>query len=138
MNKRTVKVDMQDLYQAFEFSSDEVEHYLDVETGAILMVMEGFADVEPEDIEFNPRYIEIPAQSSHEGYQEMVDFIDTVRDATMREKLEIAIDGPGAFSRFRNVLSRYPDVQERWDKFKEKRLKARIREWLDMHHITPA
>lgn len=76
------------------------------------------------------RYRPIPRQDSREGYEDMEDFISTLEDARLRELLETAIQGRGAFRRFKDTLQRYPKVQESWFAFQDKREKQRILEWL--------
>jgi len=44
--KKTLKIGLDELYDAMENSSYEVEYYLDLETGEILFVSEGMDDVE--------------------------------------------------------------------------------------------
>jgi hypothetical protein len=43
----------------------------------------------------------------------MVDFIPTVPSARLQGRLEEAIEGRGAFSRFRRVLEDIPDERKR-------------------------
>lgn len=80
---------------------------------------------------FNEDVIEIPKQDSQSGYQEMEDFIATVKDGHLREKLVIAIQGKGAFRRFKDTVARYPAEEERWFEFKRQQLHERIKEWLE-------
>jgi GrpB-like predicted nucleotidyltransferase (UPF0157 family) len=61
----------------------------------------------------------------------MVDFIATVEDEQVAELLEVAINGRGAFRRFKDVLARHPDERERWFRFKDERMEERALEWLD-------
>lgn len=80
--------------------------------------------------------ITIPSESSSEGYFDMQFFIDTVRNPRLRERLERAISGQGAFRYFKDVLLDYPAERERWFRFKQGRLQQRIFEWLEEHGIT--
>src|SRR5262245_47069654 len=48
------------------------------------------------------RYVAIPRSDSREGYQDMEAFIETVGNERLRENLEIAIRGKGAFRRFKD------------------------------------
>ncbi len=57
-------------------------------------------------------------------------FIETVQSARVQEVLTVAIDGRGAFGRFKNALLRYPDERERWFAFKQDRVRERVLEWL--------
>jgi hypothetical protein len=49
-----------------------------------------------------------------DGYWDMEDFIETVRDGDRADRLSITISGRGAFRRFKDVLGRWPGELERW------------------------
>ena len=81
--KKTLKIDLDELCSAMEDSSYEHEYYLDLETGEILFLSEYMDDEETEKlrdrIDDDPdRYERIPKAESHEGYEDMQDFIATV------------------------------------------------------------
>jgi hypothetical protein len=63
-------------------------------------------------------------------------FIATVEDDHLSELLEVAINGKGAFRRFKDVLLNYPEERERWFQFKDDRMKERALEWLDDIDVT--
>ena len=138
---RKVEIDLSELIDAFDNCRIGYEYYLDIITGEILHTSDEWMDTEEiekiyEQIEREPgRYLAIPSDSSREGYRDMEAFTDTVEDENLRDKLWIALDGRGAFRRFRNVLLSYPEERERWFKFKEERLKSRINEWLQKNKI---
>ena len=46
------------------------------------------------------------------------------------ELLDVAIQGKGAFRRFKDVLRGHPGEQQRWFEFQAARMDARAREWL--------
>jgi len=83
------------------------------------------------------RYVQIPRIESYEAYNDMVEFAATVEDPHLRELLELALDGKGAFRRFKSVLARYPKERERWFEFSDRRLRARIDEWLESIGLRP-
>jgi len=83
------------------------------------------------------RCLAIPYQDSREAYEDMEAFIETVTDEHLAELLAVAIDGRGAFGRFKGVLARYPEVRERWFQFKEERLRQRVLDWLASAGIEP-
>jgi len=62
--------------------------------------------------------------------------ITTVEDDHLSELLEVAINGKGAFRRFKDVLLNYPEERERWFQFKDDRMKERALEWLDDIDVT--
>ena len=68
---------------------------------------------------------------SHEGYRDMQAFIATVYNEHLAELLEFAINGNGAFRRFKDVLINYPEEREKRFQFRDDRMKERAIEWLD-------
>ena len=138
---RKVEIDLSELIDAFDNCHIGYEYYLDIITGEILHTSDEWMDTEEiekiyEQIEREPgRYLAIPPDSSREGYRDMEVFTDTVEDENLRDKLWIALDGRGAFRRFKDVLFGYPEERQRWFKFKEERTKSRINEWLQKNKI---
>lgn len=133
--KKILKIDMDELCLAMEDSSYEHEYYLDFETGEILFLSEYMDDEETgnlkDKIEEEPdRYERIPKAESHDGYKDMRDFIGMVKDDRLAELLETAINGKGAFRRFKDVLLNYPEERERWFHFNDAKVRERALEWL--------
>ena len=54
-----------------------------------------------------------------------------------RQKLTQAIDGKGAFRRFKDVLMSYGPDRERWFTFRGERLRTFMEAWLTAHAIAP-
>jgi hypothetical protein len=140
--KRALRIDLDELCQAMEDSSYEHDYYLDLNSGEILFISEYMDEEESERlrdrIDRNPdRYEPIPKVESYEAYQDMEDFIATVEDRHLAELLEVAINGSGAFRRFKDVLLRYPEERERWFHFKDEKMEQRVLEWLDEIGISP-
>ena len=139
-----ITIDMGELIYAFESCSLELHYFLDIEKSELIFISE-YSTLEEEkeelyeEIESNPeRYVGIPEREPREGYEEMVDFVDTVKDENLREKLEIALDGKGAFRRFKDVLLNYPEERQRWFKFREDKTKERVQEWLKENDLEIA
>jgi hypothetical protein len=139
--KKTLKINLDELCEAMENSSYENEYYLDLETGEILFLSE-YMDAEEKEklrerLDDDPdRYEPIPKAESHVGYEDMRDFIATVENEHLAELLEVAINGKGAFRRFKDVLLSYPEEMERWFQFKDDRIQERALEWLDDNDVT--
>ena len=142
--RRKVRVDLEELRFALEDASYEHRHFLDTETGDVIFVSEMFDDEETqrqltEIDEAEPgRYLQVRRADAREGYDDMQDFIDTVSDEHLQELLNVAIQGRGAFRRFKDVLARHPAEQQRWFEFQTARLDARAREWLAEEGYEPA
>ena len=173
---RKLKIDLPELVSAFEESSPELNFYLDLETGEVVLVTEetrgeiervyaimygggeeplmsfdtaleqsGAADWEQEALHtadlvekgFGERFIEIPSDESRDGYRDMAAFIDTVQNRRLQDHLERAIQGKGAFRRFKDTLLDDPTERERWFAFQNERLHQRVLEWLAGEEIEP-
>jgi hypothetical protein len=87
--------------------------------------------------EFGCRYIRVEGDDPHDDYRAMERFISTVEDVRLRERLWSAIQGRGAFRRFKDLLIRHPQVEEDWFEFKDARLQRRVANWLEFHDIEP-
>ena len=140
-DKKTLKMDLSEIYFAMDDNSDEHSYYLDLETGEILFISYYMEEEEKEELvdrvdEDPDRYEQIPRAESHEGYEDMEDFIDTLENEHLAKLLQVAIRGKGAFRRFKDVLESYPEERERWFSFKDDRLRERSLEWLDDIGIT--
>ncbi len=141
---KKVKISLFDLINVFDSGGGEERQYLDTETGEIIRIFDealsGIDDTELEkkiEAGLDVRYFAIPEQDSHEDYDDMVDFTGTIKDKNFQEKLEIALDGSGAFRRFKNVLSNYPQEREHLFAFKNERIKERVLEWLHASDLEP-
>jgi hypothetical protein len=67
----------------------------------------------------------------------MAAFVETVADRRLREMLDLALDGRGAFRRFKAVLSDHPVERERWFAFRQEHLDQDMKEWLAENDIEP-
>ena len=100
-----VPVDWEALEDAFENNAPEVHSYLHVSTGEVLRVVDGIADPEMHTrIASDPNYMRVDPVSSREQYRWMERFIPMVDDVELKNRLAQAIDGMGAFRRFKDVL----------------------------------
>src|SRR5262245_11455768 len=133
---REVPVDWEALEDAFENNAPEVHSYLHLTTGEVLRVVDGVADPQMHArISADPNYLRIDPVSSREQYRWMERFIPMVDDAELRGKLAHAIDGKGAFRRFKDVLMTYGGERERWFAFRSERLRTFMEAWLNAHAI---
>jgi hypothetical protein len=133
---REVPVDWEALEDAFENNAPEVHSYLHLTTGEVLRVVDGVADPQMHvRIASDGNYLRIDPVSSREQYRWMERFIPMVEDNDLRGKLTQAIDGKGAFRRFKDVLMSYGTDRERWFAFRSERLRTFMEAWLSAHAI---
>ena len=136
---REVPIDWEALEDAFENNAPEVHSYLHLSTGEVLRVVDGIADPEMHQrIASDASYMRIEPVSSREQYRWMERFIPMVEDRPLSELLTQAIDGKGAFRRFKDVLMSHGAERERWFAFRSERLRVFMEAWLAAHALRPA
>ena len=68
---------------------------------------------------------------SYIWYRDMVDFADGISDRAAGLRLSRALQGKGAFRRFKNELyQRHPELIPAWHAFRDARARVRAVEWL--------
>lgn len=140
---KKVKVNKEELFARFEFSSSEMSFYLDTQTEEVLTVSE-FGDLDEDSAtkelieEYPERFVTFPEQDSRRGYDDMADFVNSLTNKELQDKLAIALNGKGVFRRFKDVLLDYPKERESWFTFEEKRRRERFEEWLEDEEIEIA
>jgi hypothetical protein len=133
-----ITINWSDLEIAFERNSPEQESFLDLENGDLLSIAEGEPDAAARraKVTNNPeRYLRVDPASSREQYRWMERFVGAVQDQPLRERLLVAIDGKGAFRRFKDVLLAFPAERERWFSYRSELLHLHIQTWLDHLNI---
>lgn len=135
---RDVPVDWEALEDAFENNAPEVHSYLHLVTGEVLRVVDGVADPEMHArISADPAYMRVDPVSSREQYRWMERFIQMLEEGDLRDRLAAAIDGKGAFRRFKDVLMTFAAERERWFAFRSERLRVFMEAWLSAHALRP-
>jgi hypothetical protein len=135
---REVPIEWEALEDAFENNAPEVHSYLHLVTGEVLRVVDGIADPEMHTrIASDATYMRVEPVSSREQYRWMERFIPMVEEPGLREQLGAAIDGKGAFRRFKDVLMNFAAERERWFTFRSERLRVFMEAWLTTHGIKP-
>lgn len=128
-----------------EFGLCSLYGYIDRETGEVLLgtsdsPVEGVPAEDDDEVpeELHDRYLPIPHIGSRDGYEDMVNFIDTVDDERLHDLLGVAIKGKGAFGRFKDVLRRpeYKLEQERWFSFSGQLETDRVVKWLESKGLS--
>ncbi|OUS89628.1 UPF0158 family protein [Rhodococcus sp. NCIMB 12038] len=132
---RVVPVDLETLGSELEGDPGmSTGGYVDLRTGEVyddsltdpMMVGEDAAvDVEEEP----DRWLRFDCTGSRDGWRDMAAFGERHRDAALRDRLLRAIEGKGAFHRFRDVVDQ-ESLVEQWRTFSTDRQLGRAREFL--------
>jgi hypothetical protein len=135
---RVIPVNWTELETAFERNASEIESFLDTRSGDVVSVVEGALDHSEQrsKVQASPEsFVRIEPAASREQYRWMERFVGMVSDVTLRERLMIAIDGKGAFRRFKDVLVAYPAERERWFSFRGDLLHWHMAKWLERENL---
>lgn len=125
-----IRIDWLLLETAFESHAPDVTTWLNRSTGELVTLNADTADAERTRVTADPAFAEVEPVPSREQYRMMERFIETVTHAALKERLQDSIVGKGAFRRFKDVISRFPDERKRWFAFRDVLLHRHILEWL--------
>ncbi len=126
-------LDLEEIANALADQTDYEHRWLiDPESGQVLYWTRdgGIDGTEPVDLD-ELSAIPIDPQPSYVWYQDMVDFVERISDERARRRLGRAIQGRGAFRRFKDGLhDDAPDLMPIWYAFRDVRATRRAVEWL--------
>lgn len=136
-----MKVQLQDVIEAIDFSGMETEYYYSTRTEEILMIFDGMVngDENPELIEeiqegFIEDFIPLPGQYDINEYRMMEEFICELPDERKQNILARAIKGKGAFRRFKDRLYDL-GLEKKWFAYRDAEVERIAREWCADHGI---
>lgn len=128
---KLTKLQFEEVVYAAEQSGFDISYFFDKQTGEVEMLGE-VVETDPEleeRIEEDPenRYIHVPQIESHDAFEDMVEFTETVQDKEMRRLLEFALSGGrGVFRRFKDALAYDRKLTEQWYAFKDQKNKEHV------------
>lgn len=136
-----MKVKLEEIIEAMEFADMETEYYYDTKNERILMLFDGMVDGEDdpelfEDISegFVEDYIPLPGQYDINEYRIMEEFIYELPEGKNRDVLERAIQGRGAFRRFKDKLYDL-NLEQQWYSYKDSAYERIARKWCERYEI---
>jgi len=137
-------VNLKELTEAFDMQSDFLFFYVNQKSGEIVSLTEEEANEdalddnaksdEARNILNSDEYIAIPSRWDLNKYQIMVDFIYSLKETPMKDVLARAIQGTGAFGRFKTAIEAY-GIQNQWYSFLQELLKQMAIEWCDCNGL---
>ncbi|MFT4217071.1 MAG: UPF0158 family protein [Micropruina sp.] len=135
---RPVPVDLEIVAEALEGGFGDSGGAIDLATGEFRPDFDsGYGDYDDDDDLEEREWLTIWPHGSHDGYRDMLVFIDDLDDPMIADLLSVAVQGRGAFRRFKDTLGRWPDRLASWFAFSDDRQRGRAREWLADEGYTP-
>ena len=128
-----LSVQASDLVEALASSQDEVIWLLDLESGEVLQVDRDTAAEQPdaEDWDDPERFLPIWPLESHEQFELMDAFVQSLPEGEACRALGRALRLPRPFRGFLDSLADFPSLRERWFKFHDDRMLELAQAWLD-------
>ncbi|MDO8512489.1 MAG: UPF0158 family protein [bacterium] len=133
-NKKEIDLDMLEI--AMEDNDLSNQYFLNTKTGEIEFYSEYDEDASEKlnEIEDNNQFVPIERLPSYVSYNWMKEFTENVvakEDSQLADKLAIALNGKGAFRRFKDCLE-YSDERflKLWYQWKEECLREECAKWL--------
>jgi hypothetical protein len=114
----------------------EVRCFFCLEDGRVLKLPPG--DTALAAVRADPqRYVPVEAIPSRIQYQWLDEFIHSIEEGELRTRMEAAINGKGAFRRFKDILLTEPDLRRRWFEYRDQMMRLRIVEWIREQGVMP-
>lgn len=136
-----MKVKLEEVIEALDSAGPEMEFYYSTKTEKIFMVFDGMVNGDDnkeliEEIEdgWIEDYIPLPDQYQIHEYSMMEDFVYEHTTGKAQEQLEHAMQGRGAFRRFKDKLYDL-DLEKQWYKFRDEAYEKVAREWCEKYKI---
>lgn len=131
-----MKVKLSDVLDSLEMVNGETDCYYNPETEEIFLSTIGeFTDLDEDELdELFEKSIILPTQYEIHEYSMMEDFIKTIDDTRLQNQLYIAINGRGAFRRFKDACINF-DIINDWYKFRDEKYKEIAIDWCKENNI---
>lgn len=140
---KNIKVDLNEIIDALEMfalDSNYLRSFVNMETGRVVSLAQGedFSDVEDEDLEGDwipDHYASLPMREELNEYEMMEEFCDSIANRKIQDNLLCAIQGKGAFGRFRTAIHCH-NIEDQWYKFREACFKKIAIEFCRRHSLA--
>ena len=132
-----VEIVWNELIDAFASGEGDRVYFLDRSTGEVFFVPTALEDDEVwQQVETNPdRFLEIPRYEYSNERQIMAGFTEAVQDADLKRLLTGALAGRPPYGSIKEILSFFPDEQERLTELRDAFVSSRVKHWLEEHNL---
>ena len=129
-------VTLSKIVEGLEMVDDISDCYYNPEKDEIFLSNIGeYEELTEDEIdELFKKSIILPTQCEINEYQIMVDFIETVNNIEIKNKLQRVIQGKGAFRRFKDYCFEMNIIQD-WYNYKEEKYKEIAIEWCRQNEL---
>lgn len=154
MNNIPVKIEV--LVDELEVQIDDTFTYINTQTGEVITLsreeiraaedeipVEKFPEWQRENIkqaisiieDEDGVFVDYTLRNEYNEYEIIEEFIGTIDNELVRDELYEAIRGRGVFRRFKDEIIKH-DIDKRWYKFRENKIRELVREWCKDNNIA--
>ncbi len=135
-----IKIDGDTLLMMMEDHSGFMTCFLDKEIGELIQIFEDDPEGENEELyerlDRHPdRYVDIEPIPSHEAFNVMENFVESLPDDQNKPILRKALSWKKPFSNFKAAIADMGDLRQQWFDYHDNAMKGYLREWLDYEGI---
>ncbi len=129
-------VKLDDIIEALEEANDVIDFYYNPDNKEIFMSnIAEYENLNEDELdELFAKSIMLPSKYEIDEYSMMKNFADTTDDTIIRNQLLIALDGKGAFQRFKASCINF-GIIEKWYKFRDEKYKKIAIDWCNENNI---
>lgn len=123
-----------DLIEALEGGFDEGFWVLDLESGEVVLAGSPFSTEEEDeapDYDDPDRFMAIGRIDSHEAFQVMEAFVESLPDGEGQRSLDRALGHTRPFRAFKDTLLDFLPLREAWFKFQRDRMLEKAQAWIE-------
>ncbi|MDP2926218.1 MAG: UPF0158 family protein [Nanoarchaeota archaeon] len=129
-----INLNFGDLCEAFEMCNMSHHFFIDLEKNEIIDINEEIENNAEEKLESinEEKFLIIPERTSNEDYLVMELFVYEIaeKDFQLSDKFYDVIHKSKPFKRFKEILDEYPELKDKWFKFREKQIQNDVINWL--------
>jgi hypothetical protein len=137
------KIDFDEFQLALEgldmMGGDIAGHFLDTETGELLVLGRGWEDYEELsqrlDAGLGERFRRVEALESHENFRIMEEFAGSLPESSLKSRLLEALSRGKPFRRFKDLVHSDLALREQWFAFRDDAHARHLRRWLEAEGI---
>lgn len=136
----SVEISWEDLIGAFTSGQPDKAHYLDRLTGEIFAVPATLENSEAQQQLQNngERFLEIPHFDYRSERQIMTEFASQTTDPELKKMLSGSLAGIKPYGKAEDILSFYPNEEERFTLLKDQFLSNRLKTWMEENNLFTA
>jgi hypothetical protein len=141
LERRRIRVDWEELEDAFADSSVDHRYYLDRETGAVHFFSSYLENEQEEEDEramtSEERYVLIPHARRLVPSGELREFVSSLGLPEARRRIESSLRAGEGYERFEEAVAFDPKALDEWQRFVKARIGPRIKNWLEDVAVEP-